>query len=462
MDYDAPEKYCNFLSYIIYYYIIKSVKNTMENFWRRLIKSIGKLGTLTFIFLFCLSVLSSCQIPLKQESKVVHLTLWQAINPPPNRDVFQKLVAKFNQTHSDVQVDSIFAGGNEQLLPKILTAVVGNAAPDLLVFNPQVTGQFVELGAIAPLEDWFNQLSIKSEIPSPLLAESKLDNVLWSIPFATANIGIFYRPDLFKTAGITQPPQTWQELREAAKKLTVDKNGDGRIDQYGILLPLGKEEWTIFTWFPFLLSAGGEILTNNRPNLTHPGAIAALKFWQNLIQDGVATLSPPERGYEEDAFLTGRVAMQITGPWSYIAKSQVPFASLAIPSNVTKATNTVTGSLYMMKTTPERQKAALKFLEFVLSEQFQTEWAIGTGFLPVNIKSTQSREYQEYLKTKPWLKVFLDQISVSGYRPTLAGYSRLSNNLGRAIEETLLGKSSPEVALENAQKRLELIWLDQN
>jgi len=31
------------------------------------------------------------------------------------------------------------------------------------------------------------------------------------------------------------------------------------------------------------------------------------------------------------------------------------------------------------------EKAALKFAEFVLSEEFQTEWAIGTGYLPVNL-----------------------------------------------------------------------------
>jgi multiple sugar transport system substrate-binding protein len=183
-------------------------------------------------------------------------------------------------------------------------------------------------------------------------------------------------------AGIAQTPITWKEFREVAKKLTIDKNGDKRPEQYGMLLPLGKGEWTVFSWFPFLLSAGGEIVTNDSPDLMNEGTITALKLWENLIKDGSATLSPLERGYEEDAFLSGRAAMQITGSWTYITKSKVDYKVFPIPANITQSTVTGTGGFFVMKTTSEKEKAAFKFLEFVLSEEFQTEWAIGTGFCP--------------------------------------------------------------------------------
>jgi multiple sugar transport system substrate-binding protein len=113
--------------------------------------------------------------------------------------------------------------------------------------------------------------------------------------------------------------------------------------------------------------------------------------------------------------------------------------------------------MYLMKTTPAREQAALKFLEYVLSEKFQTEWSIGTGFLPVNIKSAQSQAYQEFLQQKPVLKVFIDQMLVSGSRPIITGYSRLSDSLGQAIEATMLG-ASPETALKQAQTNLDSIW----
>ncbi|MDZ8050291.1 MAG: ABC transporter substrate-binding protein [Aulosira sp. ZfuVER01] len=405
--------------------------------------------------LFLLTV-GGCQTVNPANNQIVHLTLWHGINPPPNRDIFQKLVDKFNQNHSDIYVDSIYAGQLDQQIPKVLTAVIGKAQPDILFFNPQITGQFVELGAIRPLEDWLNKSPIKSEIIQNCFGEMLLDGHIWSVPLFAGNVGIFYRRDLFKAAGITELPKTWEELRQVAKKLTIDRNGDKRPDQYGMLMPLGKGEWTVFTWFPFLLSSGGTLVENNHPNLVNPSAIAALQFWQDLIKDGSTKFSAPERGYEEDDFIAGRVAMQLTGPWTFIMQSKVDFDVLPIPANRQPATVLASGNLFVMKTTPTREQAALKFLEYVLSEEFQTEWSIGSGFLPVNIKSTQSQAYQEFLKQKPALKVFLEQMSVSGSRPIISGYSRVSESLGRAIEATMLG-ASPETALKKFQAYLDLM-----
>ncbi len=416
--------------------------------WKNLL--LGIILSLSLLFL------SSCQSTTPKNNGAIHITLWHSMNPPGNRDVFNKLIDKFNQTQSDVYVESIYVGV-DGILPKILTAVIGNAAPDMLSFSPQMTGQFVELEAIRPLEEWLSKLPQKSEIFPNLFEELEFDGHIWSVPLTTANMGIFYRPKLFQAAGITQTPRNWEELREVAKKLTIDRNGDNRPEQYGILLPLGKGEWTVFSWFGFLLSAKGEIVTNNRPNLTNPGAIAALQFWQNLLKDGSATLSPPERGYEEDAFISGRVAMQITGPWTFIMKSNVDFQAFPIPANLQQASVKGTGNLFLMKTTPEKEQAALKFFEYILSQEFQTEWSIKSGFLPTNIKSAESQAYQEFLKQKPIFKTFLDQMSVSGYRPIIPGYSRLSDALGRAIEATILGES-PEIALEKAQANLDSIW----
>lgn len=432
--------------------IILFVRSHIKKLFHQLTSYTRQALVLGAILSLCL-VLSSCQKPAPQDPGVIHLTLWQSINPPTNRDVFQKLVNKFNQTHTTIKVESVYAEG----LPKVLTAVVGNVPPDILTFYPQVTGQFVELGAIQPLDKWLEKSPVKSEVFPSLFEELRLNSQTWSIPLYTSNMGIFYRPDLFKAAGITELPKTWEELRQVAKKLTIDRNGDKRPEQYGMLLPLGKGEWTVFSWFPFLLGAGGEIVKDNQPDLMNKGAIAALQFWQDLMKDGSAKLSAPERGYEEDNFIAGKVAMQITGPWTYIMKSDVDFDVFPIPREVEQATVTGTGNMFVMKTTPEREQAAFKFLEYVLSEEFQTEWCIGTGFLPVNIKSAQSQAFQEFVSQKPVLKMFLEQVSVARARPIIAGYSRISDSLGRAIEATLLGES-PEKALKTAQERLDMIW----
>jgi multiple sugar transport system substrate-binding protein len=407
-----------------------------------------------------LCLLTACQTNPPEADGVIRLTLWQGVNPPPNRVVLQTLVDRFNREHPTIQVESLYVGQSDQQLPKILAAVVGNAVPDLLWYAPMLTGQLIELDAIRPLDDWLTTSRLRPQIDPALFDSMSLEGHLWSIPFGTNNVGIFYRPSLFQAAGITQLPQTWAELRQVARQLTRDTNGDRRPDQHGILLPLGKGEWTVFTWLPFFWSAGGDLVEagTNRVKIDTPGAIAALQLWRELMSDGSAVLSGPERGYELDGFLAGKVAMQLSGPWTLgqLSSTQVDFGVLPIPSAVRRATATGGENLFVMKTTPDRERAALVFMEFVLSQSFQTEWAIGTGYLPVNLASRQSADYQAFQAKQPAVKVFLEQAQFGRSRPIFPGYNRISENLGRAIEATLLGRDSPSQALQASQRRLDL------
>ncbi|AFY31350.1 ABC transporter substrate-binding protein [Calothrix sp. PCC 7507] len=422
---------------------------------------------LLFLLVGILAI-SACQtiLPGVKQAQVFHLTLWQGVNPPPNRDVLQKLVDKFNQTHPNIQVESLYIGQQDQQMPKILAAVVGNAPPDLLWYNPTIAGQLVDLDAIIPLDKLLANSPVKDEIDPNLFASMEYQGKIWSVPFATNNVGIFYRPSLFKSAGVTDLPRTWQELQQTAQKLTRDTNGDGRIDQHGMALPLGKGEFTVFTWLPFMWSGSGELISGDSQTAAgvvlkdNQQAIAALQFWRDLITDGVAVLSEPERGYETNDLLTGKIAMQLNGPWSLgeLQATGIDFDVLPIPFAQQPATSIGGENLFFFKTNPEQEKAAFEFAEYVLSAEFQTELALGTGYLPVNLKSRQSDEYQEFVQKFPQVKVFLEQAKYGRSRPIFPGYNRISDNLGRAIESVLLGKSSPAAALKASQQRLDLIF----
>jgi multiple sugar transport system substrate-binding protein len=423
---------------------------------------------LLLLFLVSILTVGGCHIllPKVNEDAVVHITLWQGVNPPPNRDVLQRLVDKFNQTHSQIQVESLYVGQQDQQMPKILAAVVGNAPPDLLWYNPTIAGQLVDLNAIIPVDELLDKSPVKDEIDPSLFASMEYQGKIWSVPFATNNVGIFYRPSLFQAAGITQLPRTWQELQETARKLTRDTNGDGRINQYGMSLPLGKGEFTVFTWLPFMWSSGGELISGESQTAAgvtladNQQAIAALQFWRDLITDGTAVLSEPERGYEMSDLLTGKIAMQLNGPWSLgeLQATGVDFAVFPIPFSQRPATSIGGENLFFFKTNPQREKAAFEFAEYALSAEFQTELALGTGYLPVNLKSRQSKKYQEFVQKLPQVKVFLEQAKYGRSRPIFPGYNRISDNLGRAIESVLLGKYSPAEALKASQQRLDLIF----
>jgi multiple sugar transport system substrate-binding protein len=411
------------------------------------------------IALILLVIIAGCTPTQLDVNGVTHLTLWQGINPPPNRDVFQKLVDKFNREHPKIVVESLYVGQSDRQLPKILAAIVGDAKPDLLWFGPMLTGQLVDLEAIVPIDEQWNRSTVTKDIDPALLGSMKYENHLWSIPFGTNNIGIFYRPSLFKAAGIDRLPTNWAQLQATAKQLTRDTDGDGKVDKYGMILPLGQGEWTVFTWLPFMWSGGGELKSATATTIDNPGSIAALQLWQDLIQDGSAILSSPERGYELDNFLAGKVAMQLTGPWTFgqlAGMNVTDYGVMPIPSGTRSATSMGGESLFMMKSNPTHQQAAWEFMEYVLSQDFQTEWALGTGYLPVNLKSRATASYRDYISKIPATQVFLDQAKYGRSRPIEPGYSQISEQLGRAIESVLLNKSSPQAALKAAQSKLKL------
>jgi multiple sugar transport system substrate-binding protein len=399
---------------------------------------------------------SSCQTGTNTPDGVVKLTMWQGINPPPNRDVFQVLVDEFNRSHSNIEVEALYVGQPGEQMPKILTSVVGDATPDILWQIPMLAGQLLELEAIQPVSGWLNNSPAKSKIIPSLFESMELNDEIWSVPMATNNTAIFYRPSLFEEAGINKLPETWEEFQEVAIRLTKDINEDGRIDQYGMLLPLGKQEWTVFCWLPFMFSGGGELVAGNEVKINNPGAVKALQLWSDLLTANAATLSAPERGYELEDFKAGRVAMQITGPWTLaeLAQSGIDYGVFPIPKDETSATVVGGENLYVMTDDAEKQAAIWEFFEFILSEDFQTKWAMGTGYLPITIPGRESESYQAFVGENPVLETFNEQMKNARSRPIVANYSQISENIGRAVEEVLVNRINPEKALQKADERL--------
>jgi ABC-type glycerol-3-phosphate transport system substrate-binding protein len=70
-------------------------------------------------------------------------------------------------------------------------------------------------------------------------------------------LALVYNKDHFRAAGLDpeKPPATWEQLREYANKLTIDKDGDGNSDQYGFYVPAYPASgplsvWVVLQWSP--------------------------------------------------------------------------------------------------------------------------------------------------------------------------------------------------------------------
>ena len=390
----------------------------------------------------------------------LELTFWHGADPPPNRKVLEDLVAQFNRGRSDFQVRAVYAGLQDQQIPKILAAVIGGSPPDLLWYNATLTGQLVKNDALVPLDDFLQNEPLLTNVYPSLRAATRYRGQTWSVPFDTNNLAVFYNRRLFKEAGITRLPHSWADFSVLARHLTVDGNRDGRFERFGFRLPLGKGEWTVFNWLAYFWGAGGELFKNGRPQLASPAGIRALGFWRSLIEPPVgASLSQPEQGFDFGDFYAGRLAMLVSGPWTLgeMSLSKIDYGVFPLPVDRLPATTIGGEQLFLFRTGAERERAAWQFARYVLSDTFQTAWATRTGYLPVTLSATASPVYQDFLRRNPPMAVFVAQVKHGHNRPLEPTYAQLSDTIGQAVEQVLLRARTPEAALAAAQREAELI-----
>lgn len=415
-------------------------------------------------FIMAASIISCGDDTTKAENDVVTLVFWHGIESIQNGKVLDTLLERFHETHPGIRIEPQHYGAADQVKGRIMTAIAGNSPPDLMWWGPQATGQLaragalVDVSALIKLDESFNPQTVSTK----LWKLCTWRNRLYAVPFDTNNLALYYNKTHFREAGIDHRRlKTWEDLRQAAITLTQKQNSKGLTRRFGMQLPIGNSEWTVWTWQTFLWQAGGGFLDKNDENavFNSKAGVRALRFWIDLVyKDKAATFSKPGAGYKTADFIAGRVSMMINGPWNHailedaLQKSGLQYGALMLPLLKKRATNVGGENLFMFRTTEKKEKAAWVFAKYVMSEEFQLKWAIRTGYLPVNRNVYDHPAYKKFLAENPFMGVFARQMRHGRVRPTIPYYSRISSKLGKELERALYRKATPEEALNEAAK----------
>ena len=238
------------------------------------------------------------------------IDFWDQIwGPAEYIDTARKLVDQFNKEHPEIKVEyrSVPWANWYQTYS---SAIAAGTAPDLSTGAGYQAVQFHDMGAIRPVNDVITDMRTSGDLQDFVpgsVDRLRVGNDYVAVPW---NIDLrvwFYNKDLFTQANI-KPPETWTELREAAKALTKD----GR---YG-LVGSGDTGGSHYLLSLILNNGGG--LFNNKRELTFrtDRNREALEFMAQLVKDG--SVHPASAGYDSDqrrrAFLQGQAAMILDGP----------------------------------------------------------------------------------------------------------------------------------------------------
>ncbi|QWS34083.1 sugar ABC transporter substrate-binding protein [Curtobacterium aetherium] len=221
------------------------------------------------------------------------LTYWasnQGTSLQNDKEVLTPVLEKFTK-ETGIKVDLQVIGWND-LQTKIQTAVTSGQGPDVVnigntwATSLQATGAFQEFGdaemkAIGGA-DKFGKV--------PLSTGGAPGKTVTSVPLYGLAYGLFYNKAMLKDAGV-EPPTTWEELTEAAKKLTTD-------GKYGFSLAGGS--YTENAHFAFINSAqnGGEWFDGDgKPTFTSKANVDGIKRYIDLMQETKAA-NPSNAQYD--------------------------------------------------------------------------------------------------------------------------------------------------------------------
>jgi ABC-type glycerol-3-phosphate transport system substrate-binding protein len=151
-------------------------------------------------------------------------------------------------------------------------------APDVFFFEDEPFGEFAADGAFLPLDPYIRRDRYDIEDFFPLAQEEFVrDGVTYGLCQGWGAIILIYNKNLFEERGVFYSDDwTWDDFMAACRRLTFDRDGDGRMDVYAFTGPRNFDHACIAIW-----SAGQEVLTPDRSRwrLTTPEVVKAFEWW---------------------------------------------------------------------------------------------------------------------------------------------------------------------------------------
>jgi len=282
------------------------------------------------------------------------------------------------------------------------------------------------------------------------------DGKRYGMPWILDTKYLFYNKDMLTKAGIAHPPKTWDELAADAK-IIKDKG----IVKYPIVWSWAQAEAVICDYATLVDAYGGKFFDGGKPVIDQGGALDAIKYMDQTVKDGIT--NPNSKEYlEEDVrkvFSNGDAAFALN--WTYMynmandpKQSKVAGQVDVVPAPGVPGKNdfsAVNGSMGLgIASNSSHPDEAWKFITFLTSQPVQNQYAKLS--LPIWKSSYDDPAVQKGQESLVAAAKY--SINAMFARPATPSYQELSTILQKAIQEVVIGKSTPEDAMAAASKQI--------
>jgi multiple sugar transport system substrate-binding protein len=354
------------------------------------------------------------------------------------RQVLQDFAVKYPQIKVKYEVIS------QQYMDVIKTRLVGEAAPDIFYLAELEAPFLMSQEVLEPLENYITPEFEITDIEESLLNNFKYQKHLFGIPKDFSTLALFYNKKSFQSAGLTKPPNTWEELRKYSQMLT------GTIHKFGFgeSTELARQAYKITAF-------NGKIVDNQGyAAFANPDSLKGLqlvveqyrKYRTSALASDVGTSS------ESEIFGQGKVAMVINGNWGipYLQQTfpQIDFATAEIPKINNRKNTMIFTTAYVMNKQSKHKKEAWELISYLTGKIGMEKWT-STGFaLPTRKSVAQKLGYNQDSLQFPLIA------GINYATPWQAGIygATIVSNFDNQFLSALLGQQSLEQAMQKAEK----------
>lgn len=387
----------------------------------------------------------------------VTLQLWSGDTTPQTLEFNERLLAAFAEKNPNIKVEITPVSSTiSDVEAKLNAAVLSDTYPDVLQVVLAMVGSRGSLGDFEKLQPYVDSWAEKDDLFDTAYDMGKYQGEQIALGvFPNPQIYVF-RKDSFLEAGLDpeNPPATWEELRDAAEKLTK-REGD-KVVFAGLDVP-AVDSSLVFTE-PYMRSAGSLVIDeiNLKPSFTDEGAIRALSFIGELAAMNISIPHDQQKG-EERPFMNGMAAISNITPGQVRqfqeAHPDVELGYLPVLSmdGSNPGTSFCGYQLVAMGATSRHKEESWQLIQHMLSNDVvwdRTEtWSnvivkksleeqfLGHGDRALNVATLAYVEHGKGKATVPWVSVANKYVSV-------------------AYEEVINAKKTADQALGDAESAL--------
>jgi len=296
-----------------------------------------------------------------------------------------------------------------------------------------------------------------------------INDKIYAWPLGVDTLALFYNKDLFNSAGLAEPPKTWEEFNKAAEKLTK-RDKEGNIIQAGAALGTARNiNRSTDILAALMIQSGSKMVDNDKSSVVfnqsiglssgeriNPGERALLYYCSFADPQKRVYSWNDSQHYSLDSFVEGRVAMMFNYAYQiFQLRARAPHLNFAVAEfpQISENSKKITLANYWglaVGKNSVNQTAAWQFLAwFIQPDNFK-------NYLTLTRKPTSRRDLVAWQQNDKDLGIFAVQ-SLTARSWWQADNTAVEKILADAIDNVVSGKQTAFQAIDEAAKKITLL-----